>query len=84
MPPRRRESANRGFVFPRSASVRWSDTEQLYAYAEIILIYSVVIVSLRKTKTKTPFFFFFLEMARVFVILRQPIVGRLVLLCGVL
>lgn len=58
MPPRRRESANRGFVFPRSASVRWSDTEQLYAYAEIILIYSVVIVSLRKTKTKTPFFFF--------------------------
>lgn len=59
MPPRRREPANRGFVFPRSASVRWSDTEQLYAYAEIILIYSVVIVSLRKTKTKTPFFFFF-------------------------
>lgn len=83
MPPRRRESANRGFVFPRSASVRWSDTEQLYAYAEIILIYSVVIVSLRKTKAKTPFFFFFLEMARVFVILRQPVVGRLVLLCGV-
>lgn len=80
MPPRRRESANRGFVFPRSASVRWSDTEQLYAYAEIILIYSVVIVSLRKTKTP---FFFFLEMARVFVILRQPVVGRLVLLCGV-
>lgn len=81
MPPRPREPANRGFVFPRSASVRWSDTEQLYAYAEIILIYSVVIVSLRKTKT--PFFFFFLEMARVFVILHQPVVGRLVLLCGV-
>lgn len=37
----------------------------------------------QENKNKNTFFFFFLEMARVFVILRQPVVGRLVLLCGV-